>query len=158
VREVRKHYVNVRFSESEYENLATLMRLAGYRNRSKFIRESLLSTRCRRRNLSRNEANLSKQIELLRAEIRRVGVNYNQRVKTLNTLAKFRDRQGRMIVSATDIEHDMTDMKRMMDAMVSKVSLIEKEVTDFIRLNSDDESSSGDSSGKIFESKDDDDG
>lgn len=158
MREVRKHYVNVRFSESEYENLATLMRLAGYRNRSKFIRESLLSTRCRRRNLSRNEANLSKQIELLRAEIRRVGVNYNQRVKTLNTLAKFRDRQGRMIVSATDIEHDMTDMKRMMDAMVSKVSLIEKEVTDFIRLNSDDESSSGDSSGEIFESEDDDDG
>lgn len=158
MREVRKHYVNVRFSESEYENLATLMRLAGYRNRSKFIRESLLSTRCRRRNLSRNEANLSKQIELLRAEIRRVGVNYNQRVKTLNTLTKFRDRQGRMIVSATDIEHDMTDMKRMMDAMVSKVSLIEKEVTDFIRLNSDDESSSGDSSGEIFESEDDDDG
>lgn len=134
------------------------MRLAGYRNRSKFIRESLLSTRCRRRNLSRNEANLSKQIELLRAEIRRVGVNYNQRVKTLNTLSKFRDRQGRMIVSATDIEHDMTDMKRMMDAMVSKVSLIEKEVTDFIRLNSDDESSSGDFSGEIFESEDDDDG
>ena len=158
MREVRKHYVNVRFSESEYENLATLMRLAGYRNRSRFIRESLLSTRCRRRNLSRNEANLSKQIELLRAEIRRVGVNYNQRVKTLNTLAKFRDRQGRMIVSATDIEHDMTDMKRMMDVMVSKVSLIEKEVTDFIRLNSDDESSSGDSSGEIFESEDDDDG
>lgn len=158
MREVRKHYVNVRFSEVEYENLATLMRLAGYRNRSKFIRESLLSTRCRRRNLSRNEANLSKQIELLRAEIRRVGVNYNQRVKTLNILAKFRDRQGRMIVSATDIEHDMTDMKRMMDAMVSKVSMIEKEVTDFISLNSDDESSSGDSSGEIFESKDDDDG
>lgn len=135
MREVRKHYVNVRFSESEYENLATLMRLAGYRNRSRFIRESLLSTRCRRRNLSRNEANLSKQIELLRAEIRRVGVNYNQRVKTLNTLAKFRDRQGRMIVSATDIEHDMTDMKRMMDTMVSKVCLIEKEVSDYIKLN-----------------------
>lgn len=138
MREVRKHYVNVRFSEAEYENLATLMRLAGYRNRSKFIRESLLSKRYRRRNLSLNDANLSKQIELLRAEIRRIGVNYNQRVKTLNTLAKFRDRQGRMIVSRTDIEHDMTDMKRMMDSMVSKVSLIEKEVADFIKLNAAD--------------------
>lgn len=135
MREVRKHYVNVRFSEAEYENLATLMRLAGYRNRSKYIRESLLSKRYRRRNLSLNDANLSKQIELLRAEIRRIGVNYNQRVKTLNTLAKFRDRQGRMIVSRTDIEHDMTDMKRMMDSMVSKVSLIEKEVADFIKLS-----------------------
>lgn len=154
MREVRKHYVNVRFSESEYENLATLMRLAGYRNRSRFIRESLLSTRCRRRNLSRNEANLSKQIELLRAEIRRVGVNYNQRVKTLNTLAKFRDRQGRMIVSATDIEHDMTDMKRMMDTMVSKVILIEKEVADFVKADRN----AGESSGGIFESADDDDG
>ena len=154
MREVRKHYVNVRFSESEYENLATLMRLAGYRNRSRFIRESLLSTRCRRRNLSRNEANLSKQIELLRAEIRRVGVNYNQRVKTLNTLAKFRDRQGRMIVSATDIEHDMTDMKRMMDTMVSKVCLIEKEVSDYIKLNGadgEDDGSSDATGGLMFD-------
>lgn len=132
MREVRKHYVNVRFSEAEYENLMTLMRLAGYRNRSKFIRESLLSKRYRRRNLSLNEANLSKQIELLRAEIRRVAVNYNQRVKTLNTLAKFRDRQGRMIISSADIERDMTDMKRMMDSMVTKVALIEKEVADFV--------------------------
>ncbi len=132
MREVRKHYVNVRFSEAEYENLMTLMRLAGYRNRSKFIRESLLSKRYRRRNLSLNEANLSKQIELLRAEIRRVAVNYNQRVKTLNTLAKFRDRQGRVIVSSADIERDMTDMKRMMDAMLTKVALIEKEVADFV--------------------------
>ena len=154
MREVRKHYVNVRFSESEYENLATLMRLAGYRNRSRFIRESLLSTRCRRRNLSRNEANLSKQIELLRAEIRRVGVNYNQRVKTLNTLAKFRDRQGRMIVSATDIEHDITDMKRMMDTMVSKVCLIEKEVSDYIKLNgadSEDDGSAVATEGLLFD-------
>lgn len=144
----------MRFSESEYENLATLMRLAGYRNRSRFIRESLLSTRCRRRNLSRNEANLSKQIELLRAEIRRVGVNYNQRVKTLNTLAKFRDRQGRMIVSATDIEHDMTDMKRMMDTMVSKVCLIEKEVSDYIKLNgadSEDDGSAVATEGLLFD-------
>ena len=132
MREGRKHYVNVRFSEAEYENLMTLMRLAGYRNRSKFIRESLLSKRYRRRNLSLNEANLSKQIELLRAEIRRVAVNYNQRVKTLNTLAKFRDRQGRVIVSSADIERDMTDMKRMMDSMVTKVALIEKEVADFV--------------------------
>lgn len=132
MREVRKHYVNVRFSEAEYENLMTLMRLAGYRNRSKFIRESLLSKRYRRRNLSLNEANLSKQIELLRAEIRRVAVNYNQRVKTLNTLAKFRDRQGRVIVSSADIERDMTDMKRMMESMVTKVALIEKEVADFV--------------------------
>ena len=154
MREVRKHYVNVRFSESEYENLATLMRLAGYRNRSRFIRESLLSTRCRRRNLSRNEANLSKQIEFLRAEIRRVGVNYNQRVKTLNTLAKFRDRQGRMIVSATDIEHDMTDMKRMMDTMVSKVCLIEKEVSNYIKLNGadgEDDGSSDETGGLLFD-------
>ena len=122
----------MRFSEAEYENLMTLMRLAGYRNRYKFIHESLLSKRYRRRNLSLNEANLSKQIELLRAEIRRVAVNYNQRVKTLNTLAKFRDRQGRVIVSSADIERDMTDMKRMMDSMVTKVALIEKEVADFV--------------------------
>ena len=129
VREIRKHYVNVRFSEKEFEKLNTQMHLSGYNNRSRYIRETLLSTRLRvRRNLSRNEANVAKQIELLRTDLKRIGVNYNQRVKTLNRLAILRDKQGHSIVNARDIEHDMTEMKRMMEAMVKTVATIETEV------------------------------
>ena len=90
MRETRKHYVNVRFSDKEFEKLNTLMHLSGYNNRSKFIRYSILQRRDRRRYLSRNDANVSKQIELLRLDLKRIGVNYNQRVKALNRLANLK--------------------------------------------------------------------
>ena len=124
MRETRKHYVNVRFSDKEFEKLNTLMTLSGFNNRSKFIRYSILHRRDRRRFLSRNDANVSKQIELLRLDLKRIGVNYNQRVKTLNRLANMKDRQGKAIVNARDIEHDMTEMKHMMDGMVKTFSEI----------------------------------
>ena len=40
VREIRKHYINVRFSEKEFEKLNTQMHLSGYNNRSRYIRDS----------------------------------------------------------------------------------------------------------------------
>ena len=126
----RDHYINVRFSDEELEKLMLRMRLSGYNNRSKYIRESILSTRVRRRNLSRNDANLAKQIDMLRVELKRIGVNYNQRVKSLNTLAKLRDKNGRVIVNAADIDHDMMQMKRMMDGMVQKVNEIYAQVVE----------------------------
>ena len=106
------------------------MRLSGYNNRSKYIRETVLSKRLQRRNYSRNDANLAKQIDMLRVELKRIGVNYNQRVKSLNTLAKLRDKNGRVIVNAADIDHDMMQMKRMMDGMVKKVNEIYAQVVE----------------------------
>ncbi len=126
----RDHYINVRFSDEELEKLMLRMRLSGYNNRSKYIRDTILSTRVRRRNLSRNDANLAKQIDMLRVELKRIGVNYNQRVKSLNTLAKLRDKNGRVIVNAADIDHDMMQMKRMMDGMVQKVNEIYAQVVE----------------------------
>ena len=106
------------------------MRLSGYNNRSKYIRETVLFKRLQRRNYSRNDANLAKQIDMLRVELKRIGVNYNQRVKSLNTLAKLRDKNGRVIVNAADIDHDMMLMKRMMDGMVQKVNEIYAQVVE----------------------------
>ena len=106
------------------------MRLSGYNNRSKYIRETVLSKRLQRRNYSRNDANLAKQIDMLRVELKRIGVNYNQRVKSLNTLAKLRDKNGRVIVNAADVDHDMMQMKRMMDGMVQKVNEIYAQVVE----------------------------
>ena len=132
MREIRKHYVNVRFSDKEFEKLNTLMHLSGFNNRSRFIRYSILQRRDRRRFLSRNDANVAKQIELLRLDLKRIGVNYNQRVKTLNRLANIKDRQGNSIVNARDIEHDMSEMKRMMDGMVNTVADIRALVQDSV--------------------------
>lgn len=147
MRETRKHYVNVRFSDEEFEKLNTLMHLSGYNNRSKFIRYSILHRRDRRRFLSRNDANVSKQVELLRLDLKRIGVNYNQRVKALNRLANLKDRQGKAIVNARDIEHDMSEMKRMMDGMVKTFSEIRAAVLDSEGEEEEDEKEKDDADG-----------
>ena len=123
------------------------MHLSGYNNRSKFIRYSILQRRDRRRYLSRNDANVSKQIELLRLDLKRIGVNYNQRVKALNRLANLKDRQGKAIVNARDIEHDMSEMKRMMDGMVKTFSEIRAAVLDSEGEEEEDEKEKDDADG-----------
>lgn len=125
---IRKHYVNVRFSDNEFEKLNAQMVLEGYRNRSKYIRETLLVKRIQRRNFHRTEANITKQLALLKAEIVRIGNNYNQKVKALNTLAKLRDKSGCPVVTAGMVRTDLADMKAMMNEILEKVRLVEEDV------------------------------
>ena len=122
MRELRSHYVQVRMTEREYEHLVMLMELAGYRSRSIYIRDVLFSTRVQRKNYSKTDSNLVRQVIMLRSEIRKIGVNYNQRVKTLNALSKRVDKKGRPIINARDIDRDMLEMKKMMESMTNLVN------------------------------------
>ena len=114
--------ISVRLTEKEYETLRMKMELSGYRSMSIFIRDALFSIRLQRRNYSKTDPNLVRQVAMLRSEIRQIGVNYNQRVKTLNTLAKLRDKKGNLIVNARDIDRDMLEMKKMMEGMTTLVN------------------------------------
>lgn len=126
---VRKHVIAIRFSDAEFEKLSMQMQLEGYRNRSKYIRETVLVRRIQRRNFHRTEANITKQLALLMAEISRIGNNYNQKVRALNTLAKLRDRNGRPVVTAGMVRTDLADMKSMMSEILEKVRIVKEDVT-----------------------------
>lgn len=121
-------FIGFRITEEESIKLRDLMAMMGYRNVSLFIRDQLLRGRVQRRNLRRTEANLSRQVEQLRMEIKRIGVNYNQVVKAVNTLSKLRDRHGNAAVSAASIDGNLTDMKIMMEALLERVRFIAGEV------------------------------
>lgn len=114
--------VAVRFSDAEFEKLGTQMQLEGYRNRSKYIRETMLVKRIQRRNFRKIEANTAKQLALLKSEISRIGNNYNQKVRALNTLAKLRDRNGQPVVTAGMVRTDLADMKAMMTEILEKIN------------------------------------
>ena len=130
MRKLRNRRLTVRFTEEEFEKLMIQMQFAGFNSMSFYARSVLLEGRIRRRNLSKSTSNLTREITLLKSELRKIGVNYNQRVKALNTLAKLRDKNGRVIVNAADIDHDMMQMKRMMDGMVQKVNEIYAQVVE----------------------------
>lgn len=121
-------FIGFRITEEESIKLRGLMAMMGCRNVSLFIRDQLLRGRVQRRNLRRTEANLSRQVEQLRMEIKRIGVNYNQVVKAVNTLSKLRDRHGNAAVSAASIDGNLTDMKIMMEALLERVRFIAGEV------------------------------
>lgn len=121
-------FIGFRITEEESIKLRGLMAMMGYRNVSLFIRDQLLRGRVQRRNLRRTEANLSRQVEQLRMEIKRIGVNYNQVVKAVNTLSKLRDRHGNAAVSAASIDGNLIDMKIMMEALLERVRFIAGEV------------------------------
>lgn len=125
---VRKHVISLRLSDNEFEKLNAQMLLEGYRNKSKYIRETLLVKRIQRRNFRRTEANITKQLALLKAEIARIGNNYNQKVKALNTLAKLRDKNGLPVVTAGMVRTDLADMKSMMSEILEKVRLVEGDI------------------------------
>lgn len=114
--------VAVRFSDAEFDKLNTQMQLEGYRNRSKYIRETMLVKRIQRRNFRKIEANTAKQFALLKSEISRIGNNYNQKVRALNTLAKLRDRSGQPVVTAGMVRTDLADMKAMMAEILEKIN------------------------------------
>lgn len=139
MREIKTHYVTVRFSEKDFEKLNTLARLAGYNNRSKFIRDILVNRRIQRRNYHRNDANIAKQIELLRLELKHIGVNYNQRVKALNRLSQMHDRHGRAVFNPVDFEHDMSEIKGMMEKMLRLVDTAAEEVRSADGASAEDE-------------------
>jgi len=119
------------------------MELSGYRSMSIFIRDALFSIRLQRRNYSKTDPNLVRQVAMLRSEIRQIGVNYNQRVKTLNTLAKLRDKKGNLIVNARDIDRDMLEMKKMMEGMTTLVNEA------YTRVMETESPGSGDSDNKV---------
>lgn len=117
-------------SEEEAAKLDAVMALEGFCSRSRYIRHVLMRGRLRRRYLSRNAANLSKQIEILRAEIKRIGVNYNQVVRAVNSMAKLRDKQGNAVITSHTIEGKLTDLRQMMISVLDKVEAISAEVSD----------------------------
>ena len=122
--------ISFRMTEEETAKLDAEMALEGFRSRSKYIRKVLLRGRIKRRFLSRNSANIAKQIEILRAEIKRIGVNYNQVVRAVNSMAKLRDKRGNAVITSHTIEGKLTDLRQMMISVLDKVDAISAEVSD----------------------------
>ena len=122
--------ISFRMTEEDVAQLDALMALQGFRSRSKYLRKVAIGPRVSRRNLRRTDANLSKQIEILRAEIKRIGVNYNQVVRAVNSMAKLRDRQGNAVITSHTIEGKLTDLRQMMISVLDKVEAISAEVSD----------------------------
>lgn len=131
MKELLNRRVTVRMTGKEYETFKLQMELSGYRSMSIYLRDILFLTRIRRRNFSKTDSNMVRQMMMLRAELRKIGVNYNQRVKVLNTLSKRTDKKGRPIINMRDIDRDNLEMKAMME----KMSQVVMEMSEIVSMS-----------------------
>ena len=129
VRKNKTVRITFRITDEEAISLDTMMSLEGFRSRSKFIRKRLFGRKIQRRKLISSEANICKQIEILRADIKKIGVNYNQVVKAVNTAVKLRGRDGRPVVSTRSMEYKLSGMKTLMEGILAKVCEIKEELS-----------------------------
>ena len=121
--------ITFRITDEEAIDLTTMMSLEGFRSRSKFIRKCLFGRKIQRRKLISSDANICKQIEILRADIKKIGVNYNQVVKAVNTAVKLKGRNGQPVVSTRSMEYKLSGMKTLMEGILAKVCEIKDELT-----------------------------
>ena len=125
----RSVFIGCWMSEEDVTKLDSLMAMEGFRNRSTYMRKKLLGARIIiRRNFRKTDANLSKQVLLLRTEIRKIGVNYNQVVRAVNTLAGLRDKRGNAVITEMTINGHLSDLKGMMVSALGKMDAIAHDV------------------------------
>lgn len=130
MRKNKTFIVRFRVTEEELAKLEALMEMEGFRNRSNYIRKCILGGRVNvRRNFRQTEANLTKQVLLLRTEIRKIGINYNQVVRSLNTLSKLRDKRGNAVISEVTVNGHLEDLKVMMVSAVQKLEAISMNIS-----------------------------
>ena len=120
----------VRLTAKEDIEMKSAMELEGYRSIAKYIRHRLLSKDIRRRNLRIRDENLEKRFALFVADMKKVGVNYNQVVKAVNTLMKQHNTNGRSSFSRRSMIQKCTELEALTKTMIEALEKMSLEINE----------------------------
>ena len=134
----RKRFVGLRFTEAEFQQIEAQMRKADYIAISKFIRDRALNKQIKvRKNIILTDRNLRNMINDISTRIAKIGVDYNQATKQLNTLSKKTRSDGSPVINARAANYYLTkvatmtrELKEQMDLVISIVDRLEKETNE----------------------------
>lgn len=126
--------INLRLTEIELINLNELYQLSGRRNRSKFIRDLIFRKDIYIHNYkekvvkapsdaTKSRDRIAKLCIELKAEINRIGVNYNQVVRQVNS----RPTEKRMLALFYKLQDLTTQMIRMHGQVINLLEEIEED-------------------------------
>ena len=83
---MKDHRVTIRFTKEEYDRLKTQQSLEGYMSTAKYIRHKIFSIPKTASLSSINNHKMTKDLGKLTAQVKKIGVNYNQVVKKFNSI------------------------------------------------------------------------
>lgn len=117
----KTHRITFRLTDDEVVNLETAMTLENFKSKSKYIRRQLFNTQIKRRTFKPTDENLPKEVALLSSGIKKIGNNYNQVVKAINTAVSLKSKDGRSILSSRRLEYQITELHKQMEEIISLV-------------------------------------
>ena len=134
----RKRFVGLRFTEGEFEQIESQMKKADYISISKFIRDRALNKHIKvRKNIILTDRNLRNMINDISTRIAKIGVDYNQATKQLNSLSKKQRADGSPVINARAANYYLNkvalmtkELKEQMDLVINIVDRLEKETND----------------------------
>ena len=83
---MKDHRVTIRFTKEEYDRLKTQQSLEGYMSTAKYIRHKIFSIPKTASLSSINNHKMTKDLGKLTAQVKKIGINYNQVVKKFNSI------------------------------------------------------------------------
>ena len=83
---MKDHRVTIRFTKEEYDRLKTRQSLEGYMSTAKYIRHKIFSIPKTASLSSINNHKMTKDLGKLTAQVKKIGINYNQVVKKFNSI------------------------------------------------------------------------
>ena len=132
-KENRTRYVGIRFTEKEWELLRNQMMNYDYLSISRFIRDKVLDKRIKiDRSVVLTDRVFRNQINSLSTIVSRIGVDYNQATKRINSLVKQKRADGSPVINARAANYylcklqSMTvELKKSMDYVIQLVENLE---------------------------------
>jgi len=126
----RTTIITFRFSETELIEFRSRMDAAGYKSTSRFIRDSILGrTMYVPKKVKLTDRGLRDQLNAILASIQKIGVNYNQVVKVINTMATRDPKEDKPAPSEIMLRQEMRRLEKMTmkvgDLMDTAIAAIE---------------------------------
>lgn len=108
--------INFRLTENQHNYILAKMVEAGYGNLSLYIRDRVLNGRVQNKRMPEHAVGIQKQIHEISSKIGRVGNNYNQVVRSINSIvAKMSDNEEMLGYRA--IVYQMTKLEKCTHAL-----------------------------------------
>lgn len=110
-KELREHRVTIRLSSEEMDQLSYMMQRSGYLSMSKYIRMRCLAGRSSLSPEEMSDANsVRSQVNVMSAEISKIGANYNIVIKDFKNLLKQKKRDGSPVINTTTATYYMQQL------------------------------------------------
>ena len=123
-----EHRTTVRFKTSDYEKLRADMKSQDYTNLSKYVRDKLFDRRTSIKKIPYSGRGIRNGINDFTKQIARIGHNYNQKVKAVNSLIGAKRKNGDTVISTKYLARFEDQSSTLME----EIKEVQQEFIDYI--------------------------